>query len=105
MENKKSIRKRIWDGIIAGLKVEVLPPHISKLDKNIYVRIFKIIGGTSMFIIVSGIGSQLNRIYFYIFIVFSLSYILYKYVITFYVLKQWIHNIKSGKLLVRKLPI
>ena len=66
-KNNKTLRKRIWSGIKDGWNIPTLPEHISKLDNNLFVKIFKFIGGLSVFIIVSGIGSQLNRIFFLIY--------------------------------------
>ena len=61
---KKNLRSRIFYNIKAGWKIPVLPEYITRLDNNFYIRIFKIIGGISVFIIISGIGSKLNKIYF-----------------------------------------
>lgn len=102
---KKSLKSRIWFGIKAGWELPVVPDHISKIDNNIYVKLFKYIGAISMFIIVSGIGSQLNRILFYIIFVINLFYIFYRLVFTFYVLKQWVYNLCTGKFLVRNSPL
>ena len=62
---KKNLRSRIFYNIKAGWNIPVLPEHITRLDNNFYIRIFKIIGGISVFIIISGIGSKLNKIYLY----------------------------------------
>ena len=63
---KKNLRSRIFYNIKAGWNIPVLPEHITRLDNNFYTRIFKIIGGISVFIIISGIGSNFKKIYFYI---------------------------------------
>lgn len=87
---------RVKAGFKAGWAIEVLPQNISNLDNNLYTRIFKGIGGICMFIVVSGIASKLNSIYFYIAAVLSLLYIIYKLVITFYAIKQWFYNLRAG---------
>nr|YP_009493230.1 hypothetical protein [Ganoderma calidophilum]AWJ64025.1 hypothetical protein [Ganoderma calidophilum] len=103
--NKKILRSRILYNIKAGWNISVLPEHITRLDNNFYIRIFKIIGGISVFIIISGIGSNFNKIYFYIIFAISMLFIIYRIVIGFYALKQWIHNLRTGKFIVRNSPL
>ena len=102
---KKNLRSRIFYNIKAGWNIPVLPEHITRLDNNFYTRIFKIIGGISVFIIISGIGSNFNKNYFYIIFAISILFILYRIVLGFYALKQWIHNLRTGKFIVRNSPL
>ena len=101
---KKNLRSRIFYNIKAGWKIPVLPEHITRLDNNFYIRIFKIIGGISVFIIISGIGSKLNKIYLYLIFTLSILYILYRLMISFYAIKHWVHNLRTGKFIVRNFP-
>lgn len=103
MNNK--VISRMWLGLKSGWDLPILPEHISKLDSNIYIRVFKFIGTISMFIIVSGIGFQFNPILFYIFIILSMSYIFYRFVLIFYIIKQWFCNLFQGKWIVRNSPL
>nr|QTG38700.1 hypothetical protein [Ganoderma sp. TQC-2021a] len=103
--NKKNLRSKILYNIKAGWEIPVLPEHITRLDNNFYIRIFKVIGGISVFIIISGIGSKLNKVYFYIIFTISMLFIIYKIVLGFYALKQWIHNLRTGKFIVRNSPL
>jgi hypothetical protein len=82
-----------------------VPEDLSKFDSNIYVRIFKFIGPICMTIIISGIGFKLNKIYFYINIFISISYILYKLYYIYRQIKHWIYNVRNGNLLVRNSPL
>ena len=82
----------------------MLPEHITRLDNNFYIRIFKIIGGISVFIIISGIGSKLNKICLYLIFTLSILYILYRLMISFYAIKHWVHNLRTGKFIVRNFP-
>jgi hypothetical protein len=105
MVNKnKTILNRIWFGIKSGWDLPILPIHISKIDNNIYVRVFKIIGAISVFIILSKIGSKLNDFIYYIIYAISIFFILYKYIIIFYITKQWFHNLIKGKFIVKNSP-
>ena len=83
----------------------VVPEGLSKFDSNIYVRIFKLIGPMCMTIIISGIGFKLNKIYFYIIIFISISYILYKLYYVYRQIKHWFYNVRNGNLLVRNSPL
>ena len=101
---KKNLRGRIFYNIKAGWNIPVLPEHITRLDNNFYIRIFKLIGGISVFIIISGIGSKLNKIYLYLIFTLSILYILYRLMISFYAIKHWVHNLRTGKFIVRNFP-
>ena len=101
---KKNLRSRIFYNIKAGWNIPVLPEHITRLDNNFYIRIFKLIGGISVFIIISGIGSKLNKIYLYLIFTLSILYILYRLMISFYAIKHWVHNLRTGKFIVRNSP-
>ena len=101
---KKNLRSRIFYNIKAGWNIPVLPEHITRLDNNFYIRIFKLIGGISVFIIISGIGSKLNKIYLYLIFTLSILYILYRLMISFYAIKHWVHNLRTGKFIVRNFP-
>ena len=102
---RKNFFSRVKDGFLAGWSIEILPPYITNIDNNRYTRLFKMVGGISMFFIVSGIGAQFNKFSFNIAVVLSLFYIFYKLVLTFYVLKQWFLNLRSGKFLHRNSPL
>lgn len=98
---KKTILSRILYGIKSGWNLPVLPEHILKLEKNVYIKIFKIIGAICTLISLSGIYNQFNLLLFYITILISVSYILYKYYLIYHSIVQWIKNLLNGKLVVR----
>lgn len=105
-KNKKTLVNRVWFGIKTGWQIEVLPNHITKLENNFYIRIFKFIGGFCVFLIISGTASSLgNLILFYIISFVSFIFIIYRLVISFYAIKQWLHNLRSGKFIVRNSPL
>nr|YP_010759098.1 hypothetical protein QEO35_mgp21 [Hericium alpestre]WEX32012.1 hypothetical protein [Hericium alpestre] len=105
MTNNKNLRSKLWSCIKFTWYLESVPPHISKLDNNIYIKIFKFIGSFCMFIIISGIGFKLERLPFYIIWLVSILYIIYRLVYTFYVIKQYIYNLCNGTFLVRNSPL
>ena len=103
--NNKTIFQRFKSSIKSGWEMPILPDHIIELDKNIYIRMLKIIGPLTIFISISGISLKLNNIIFYINFMISLLYICYKYIIVFYAVKQWFHYLRTGKFIVRNSPL
>jgi len=99
---QKTILKRAINGIVSGWNVPILPDKVAKFDSNIYIRIYKAIGALSTFYILSGLGLRSYSIYFYIGIALSLPYVIYRIVLVFFIIKQYISNLKNGKYLVRK---
>ena len=104
-KNEKTLRSRVWYGIKSGWDLAVLPDHIAKLDNTIPIRIFKTIGGICVFIIISGYGSQLSKMFMYTIFAISLLYIMYRFMISFYAIKHWIYNLRSGNFIVRNSPL
>jgi hypothetical protein len=97
----KTILKRIINGIVSGWNMPILPDKIAKFDSNIYVKIFKAIGALSTFYILSGLGLRSYPIYFYLGIALSLPIVIYRIVLVFFIIKQYISNILKGKHIVR----
>jgi len=83
----------------------VLPDHIIRLNQTIYVKLLKILGPLSVLIMISGISKQFDNIIYYIIFIISLLYILYRYVIAFYAIKQWFHYLLNGDFIVRNSPV
>jgi hypothetical protein len=109
---KKTILKRAINGIVLlreGWNMPILPEKMAKFDSNIYVKIFKAIGALSTFYIISGLGLRSYPIYFYLGIALSLPYVIYRIVLVFFIIKQYISNLKSwlrqGKHIVRNSPL
>ena len=86
--NKKKIYTRIIFGIKSGWNLPILPDHIIRLNQKSYVILLRLLGPLSMFIMISGICKQFDDIIYYTIFVISLFYILYKYMIGFYAIKQ-----------------
>lgn len=104
---KKTLTSKIISGIKSGWELPILPDHILKLDQNRYVKIFKFIGSICVALILSKIGEQLpiHNIFYYILYIINMIYILYKIVLSIYVVKQWFHNLFTGQFIVRNSPL
>lgn len=59
-DTKKSLTTRAWIGIKEGMAIQVLPDHILKFDNNMFVRIFKLLGALSSYIVVTGLTDKLS---------------------------------------------
>ena len=84
---------------------QLLPDHIVKLEKNIYIKIFKVIGGISMGLVVSHIAINFETIVFYTLCCFSFLYISYRLMIVYYNLKSLFCSIIKGEWIVRNSPL
>ena len=86
--NNKTLYSRIIFGIKSGWNLPILPDHIIRLNQNIYVKLLRFLGPLSVFIMISGFCKQFDDIIYYTIFVISLVYILYRYMIAFYAIKQ-----------------
>ena len=101
----KNLIKRALNEFKSGWSLSELPEHIIKIEKNIYVKLIKILGPVCVFLIVSGIAQQFNKLIFYYIFMFSFLYSLYRIIIVLYHIKQFIINVYTGKLIVRNSPV
>jgi len=97
-----TILKRAVNGIVSGWNLPILPDNTVKYNRIYYVRIFRVIGALSTFYILSGLGMKSYLIIYYLSIAFSLPYVIYRLVLVFFIIKQYIFNIRSGKYAVRE---
>ena len=77
----------------------ILPDKVAKFNSNFYVKIFKAFGALSKFYILSGLGLRFNPIYFYIGI--ALPNVKHRIVLVFFIIKQYISNLKNNKYIVK----
>ena len=101
----KNLIKRAINEFKIGWSLSKLPEHILNIEKNIYVKLIKILGPVCVFLIVSGIAQQFNKLIFYYIFMFSFLYSLYRIIIVLYYIKQFIFNVYTGKLIVRNSPV
>jgi len=101
---KKPLFNRITSSIKAGWAMPTLPPHVVSFDRRYSVRFFKFIGSLCIFFIVSGIGHNYNSLIYYSAICWSFLYILYRFVLVFYTIKQWFTYLINGDFIVRNSP-
>ncbi len=105
MNNKKSILQKIKLGIIEGWNLPILPDHVIKFDKNIYTKIFKLLGSIATVIIISPFDFKLSYHVYYLLVSISLPYLVYRLILVFYVIKHWFHNLITGKFIYKNSPV
>ena len=86
------------------MAIQVLPDHILKFDNNIFVRIFKLLGTLSAYIVITDLTDRLSS-KFYFFVVIAFLYGVYKIIISIYAVINFIKMFREGKLFVRNSPI
>lgn len=105
MKLNKNLFNRVCIGLKEGWNLPILPPHVQKVENFLSIKIFKILGNLFLFLNLS----QLSYLFAYKFyissLIFTVIYLIYRLVITFYLLKQWLYNLRTGKFLVRNSPI
>lgn len=65
MQIKNNILKRIYIGLYEGYKLEIVPEFLINFEKKISVKLFKLFGGITTALILTGIASNYNKILFY----------------------------------------
>lgn len=100
--NKKTLKQRIIFGVKSGWSLEIYPKFLIDFDKQLKVRIFKYIGTVFTSILLSGIASNFNILIFYFMSIWSIIYILYRLSFVFFILFQFIVNVKNGKFIIKK---
>jgi hypothetical protein len=102
---KKSIFERIILGIKSSSSLETFPPHIIKLNKTIPIRVLRILGPLCTFFMLSGYAFKIGKEIYYLTFIISFIYILYRYTLAFYSVKQFFHYVANGSLVVRNSPV
>ena len=107
------MRKTIFERLIIGLKkgwsTPTLPDHIIILQKNIYIRFIRVLGGISIILILTHKLEHLGDGILYITclalcILFSLIFSICLLYINFYRLKHMYKVLKNGDLEIRNSP-
>ena len=75
---------KAWYGFKWGRVEPILPEYILKIERNVYVRIFKFLG--TFFIVISGAIKQYNTIMYCIILSCSLVYTIYRLILTIIIL-------------------
>lgn len=105
IENKKF--NRIKKGIILGFKTSTLPDNILNFINLPLMRIFRVLGGISIIILLSNKLSNngFSSILFYFVFIISVTFLIYHIIIIYYRILHIIKIWKSDKFDIRNSPI
>lgn len=106
---KNNIFYRFFIGVKKGFITPTLPNHIINFNNNPIIRIFRVLGGISILLILTHRLNYLGDglLYFYglaICTVFAFLFSLYFIFLTYHRIKHMIKVLKSDKLDVRNSP-
>lgn len=102
------ISKNFFDiksGIIKVYKTPTLPNHIIEFNHNIFVRIFRVLGGICLLLTLSKKVFQFNEYIIYLVIFINLMFLIYQFVLLIYRMINIFKILKSDKLDIRNSPI
>jgi len=105
----KNIFQRLFKGVKKGLFTPTLPDHILALQKNVFIRLLRVIGGISIILILTHRLEYLGSGLLYLIVLcactfFSLLFSFYLLYINCYRIKHMYKLLKSDKLDVRNSP-
>jgi len=92
-------------GIIKGWTTPNLPDHIVKLQLHPLIRIFRVISGISILLILTKRINYLSEFFLYFSVFFSILFFFYHCYISFHRIKHIYRLIKNGDLDVKNSPI
>lgn len=110
MKKNKNIFSRFYIGVKKGLFTPTLPNHIIQLNHNPIIRIFRVLGGISILLILTHRLNYLGEglLYFSALVfctVLALFFSLYLIFLTYYRIKHMIKVLKSDDLDIRNSPL
>jgi hypothetical protein len=105
MENMRKIFKDFMYGVKLGIKLSLLPKSVSIFHNHPLTRIFRVLGGISILLILTKVDI-INKPYVYK-IVFALAFLQFIYIIIISIIKfcYYIYLLKNKKLQVRNSPL
>jgi len=105
---KKSIFTRIKSSVIIAYNTPTLPVHMIQLENNIFIRIFRVLGGISVITLLSlrTYSDIANPIIIQFALIFTILFIFYKFYVMYYRIKHvYFLVFKSNKLEIRNSPL
>lgn len=108
--NRNFILTRFYIGVKKGLFTPTLPYHIIQLNNNPFIRIFRVLGGLSILLILTHRLDYLGDglLYFYALVLCTVLAILFSFYLiflTYHRIKHMIKVFKSDELDVRNSPL
>jgi hypothetical protein len=107
-DKKNTFFKNIRDlklGIIKVYKTPSLPPHVLNFNHNIFVRIFRVIGGICLLLTLSKKVFEFNEYIIYLVIFINTLFLIYQFVLLIYRIINIYRILKSDQLDIRNSPL
>ena len=95
----------IKSGIIKVYNTPTLPDHILKFNHNIFVRIFRVLGGICLLLILSKKVFEFNEYIIYIVIIINSVFLVYQFILLIYRIRNVYRILKSKDLDIRNSPL
>jgi hypothetical protein len=107
-DKKNTFFKNIRDlklGIIKVYKTPSLPSHVLNFNHNIFVRIFRVIGGICLLLTLSKKVFEFNEYIIYLVIFINTLFLIYQFVLLIYRIINIYRILKSDQLDIRNSPL
>jgi hypothetical protein len=101
----KNFFKRLKIGISKGWNTPTLPQHLLTLQLHPLIRIFRVIGGISILLILTKRVNYFNSFVLYLVVLISIFYTFYVLYISYYRLKHIYKIMRSKDLEIRNSPL
>ena len=102
------MKKRISNlklGIIKVYNTPTLPAHIENINNNIFVRIFRVLGGVCLLLTISKKMFLFHYSLIYIAIFINILFLIYQFVLIIYRIKHIYNILKTDKMDIKNSPI
>ena len=101
----KNFFKRLLIGLSKGWNTPTLPQHLLTLQLHPLIRIFRVLGGISILLILTKRVNYFNSFVLYLVVLISIFYTFYVLYISYYRLKHIYKIMKSKDLEIRNSPL
>ena len=91
----RNLLARVWSGIKQGWQEPILPECLLKIERNIFVQIFKIWGAICVILVLSDAYKEYNKIMFYSILISSLIFTIYSLILIIYSLLLSLYSLIS----------
>ena len=101
----KKRMSNIKSGIIKVYNTPTLPAHIENINKNIFVRIFRVLGGVCLLLILSQRIFYFHYSLIYVAIFINILFLIYQFVLIIYRIKNICYILRSDEMDIKNSPI
>lgn len=100
--SKKFFLYHLYIGIKKGFLTPTLPDNILKFQENPIIRIFRVLGGLSILLLLSNDKFNFHLYFLLLFLLIGILFLIYHIIISYYRIKHIIKMLKSDELKIKK---